>query len=259
MKCKICDKESSPIFSAKILKKYEILYFYCENCGFLQTEEPYWIKEAYVKSINNSDTGYLQRNLKLSQKLTILLSLFFDKNGIFCDYAGGYGIFVRLMRDVGFDFYWDDKFTQNIFAIGFEYQKNTKCEAITTFESFEHFVRPIDEIENMLKLSKNIIFSTEILPDPIPAPKDWWYYGLSHGQHVSFYSLKTLNYIASKFDLFHGHIGSLHIFTEKRISNVKLKVVKLNILWLHKILQKKLKSKTWEDYLKMSLKNESVI
>ena len=69
---------------------------YCEHCGFLQTEEPYWLDEAYSESINVSDTGYMQRNLMLSEKLTILLALFFDKNAKFLDYGGGYGIFTRL-------------------------------------------------------------------------------------------------------------------------------------------------------------------
>ncbi len=38
----------------------------------------------------------------------------------FLDYAGGYGVFTRLMRDIGFDFYWHDPYTQNLFANGFE-------------------------------------------------------------------------------------------------------------------------------------------
>jgi len=122
--------------------------------------------------------------------VTILLALFFNKNGKFLDFAGGYGVFVRLMRDIGFDFVLYDKYTQNLFAKGFEYNPSHKIEAITTFESFEHFAKPMDEIESMLKISKNIIFSTELLPDPIPKPEDWWYYGLEHGQHISFYSKK---------------------------------------------------------------------
>jgi len=47
MKCKICSNETYNIFSAKILNKNNIKYFYCDYCGFLQTEEPYWLKEAY--------------------------------------------------------------------------------------------------------------------------------------------------------------------------------------------------------------------
>lgn len=252
MNCKICNQINMPVFNTKILNKYDIKYFHCASCGFLQTEEPFWLQEAYSESINISDTGYIQRNLSLSKQLTILLSLFFDNNGEYLDYAGGYGVFVRIMRDIGFDFYWDDKFTINLFARGFEYSKDSIIEAITTFESFEHFVNPIEEIEKMLSISKNIIFSTELLPTPIRKPEEWWYYGLEHGQHISFYSEKTFRFIAKKYNLNYVNLGSLHILTEKDISSFKLKILKFTKFGLHKLLQKKLKSKIWDDHLKVS-------
>ena len=146
MNCKICNQKNSIVFTSEILHKYKIKYYHCENCGFLQTEEPHWLEESYSESINVSDTGYMQRNITQSQKLTIFLDLFFDKNSMFLDYAGGYGVFVRIMRDIGFDFYWDDKFTTNLFSKGFEYDSKTKIDAVTTFESFEHFVNPMEEI-----------------------------------------------------------------------------------------------------------------
>lgn len=251
MTCKICNQATKQIFKAKILNKYEINYFYCEHCGFLQTEEPYWLDEAYSESINVSDTEYMQRNLMLSEKLTILLALFFDKKAKFLDYAGGYGVFVRMMRDIGFDFYWDDKYTTNLFARGFEYNNLDKYEAVTTFESFEHFVNPMFEIENLLKVSKNIIFSTELLPNNIPKPEDWWYYGLDHGQHISFYSIRTLEFIAKKYNLNYINLSSLHLLTDKKFSNFQLKILKFTKFGLHKILQKLIKTKTWNDNLRI--------
>lgn len=235
-----------------MLNKYYIKYYYCDNCGFLQTDEPYWLDEAYKNPVNISDTGYLLRNIELSKKITILISLFFDKDGKYLDYAGGYGVFVRLMRDIGFDFYWYDKYTSNLFAQNFEHQNGWKYEASTTFESFEHFVNPIQEIENLLTLSKNIIFTTELLPNPIPKPDEWWYYGLDHGQHISFYSIKTFRFISEKYNLHYNRVGNLHLLTEKKISNLWLKILKFRRVGLHKLLQKQLKSKTWEDYLKVS-------
>lgn len=253
MICKICNLDNNVIFSSKMLNKYDVKYFHCSHCGFLQTEEPFWLEEAYDETINISDTGYMQRNLFLTKKMTFLLMLFFNKNGQYLDYAGGYGVFVRLMRDIGFDFYWDDKFTKNIFARGFEYEKAKMIEAITTFESFEHFVNPIEELEKMLYISKNIIFSTELLPSNIPKPKEWWYYGLEHGQHISFYSEKTFKYIAHKYNLHYSNLGSIHILTERKIENFKLKILMLTKFGLHKLLEKRMRSKTWDDYLKVSI------
>lgn len=252
MNCRICHKELGRIFKAKILYKYNISYFYCSNCGFMQTEEPCWLSEAYKDPIDISDTGYVARNISLSQKITVLLSLFFDKKAKFLDYAGGYGVFVRLMRDIGFDFYWSDKYTQNMFARGFEGSLSENYEAITTFESFEHFVNPIEEIENMLASSKNIIFTTELLPYPIPKTSEWWYYGTEHGQHISFYSEKTLRYIAQKYKLNYYNLFGLHLITEKKIPNYAKYLLKLTKFGFDDFLRRKLKSNTWEDYLKMS-------
>lgn len=73
MKCKICNNKSNYIFKAKLLNKYDVKYYHCSNCGFLQTEEPYWLEEAYNKSINISDTGIMSRNLFLSQLFDYIL------------------------------------------------------------------------------------------------------------------------------------------------------------------------------------------
>jgi hypothetical protein len=124
MKCKICNTENQSCFSSKLLNKYEVEYFHCSKCAFLQTEEPYWIEEAYDESINISDTGVMSRNLSLSQISTIVINIYFDKKKAFLDFAGGYGVFTRLMRDIGFNFYWEDKYSSNLVARGFEYKKN---------------------------------------------------------------------------------------------------------------------------------------
>ena len=201
MNCRVCNFESSPVFKALILGKNQVQYFKCNNCGYLFTEEPYWLNEAYSSAINISDTGLMGRNTYYSKVVSVLTYFLFNKNGKFVDYAGGYGIFTRLMRDVGLDFYWQDLHCENLLSRGFEYQSGVhkNIELLTAFEVFEHLVNPIEEIKKMVDISGNIIFSTLILPSPIPEPKDWWYYGFEHGQHISFYSLKTLNFIGEIF------------------------------------------------------------
>ncbi len=225
MNCKICDTTSEKIFKVKIMNKYDVSYFNCANCGFIQTEEPYWLNEAYKVSINLTDVGLLSRNFYFSKLTATILYYVFGKNTVCLDYAGGYGVFVRLMRDIGFDFYWQDAYTDNLFAKGFEYNpKSDKTGLITSFECFEHFINPIDEISKLLNISNNIVFSTELLPSPAPQPDKWWYYGFNHGQHISFYSLKTLNYIAKKFNLyFYSNNCNYHIMTSQKINPMLLK------------------------------------
>src|SRR3990167_6019021 len=179
--CPLCGGNANKAFEAEVLGKNMAAYCTCPSCGLLFAHEPTWLAQAYNNPIAEFDTGILVRNLYNAARVTFIISLFFDRNSRFLDYAGGYGIFVRLMRDIGFDFYWDDRYTLNLFAKGFKYTENQIIDAITTFESFEHFVNPIQEIEYLLKISENIIFSTELLPNKIPEAQDWWYYGLEHG------------------------------------------------------------------------------
>ena len=152
------------------------------------------------------------------------------------------------MRDIGLDYYWDDKYTKNIFSTFFKFENDIIVEAITVFEAFEHFNNPIEEIEKILMISKNIFFSTEILPKPIPKPEEWWYYGLEHGQHISFYSSKTLDYISNKFDLYYYNIKNLHIFSKNKLNIFFLKLLLFNKFYLFKFLKFWLKSKTLKDH-----------
>jgi len=259
MICKICSKITKSVFSAKIINKYKINYFHCNNCNFLFTEEPYWIEEVYSSPISKFDTGHIQRNIKISKQLITLLSLFFKSKKSFVDYAGGNGILVRLMRDNGFDFFWKDKYALNLFSECFEWipSSDHEIEAVTAIECFEHFVNPLDEIDKIISISKNVIFTTELLPDPIPNPHDWWYYSLERGGHISFYSTQTLKYIAKLYKLNYFNLNNLHIFTEKKnISNFKLKILKLNKFGLYKLINLNQKSKTWNDYQSVKKRSE---
>ncbi len=134
-RCKICQAAMDSVASAMILEKYPVSYFHCSHCGFLQTGDPYWLDEAYRNPINISDTGILARNIGLSEVTAVLLYFIYGKEHRYLDYAGGYGILTRLMRDIGFDFYWYDPFTTNLLARGFEYNPDHEIRLLTSFES----------------------------------------------------------------------------------------------------------------------------
>jgi len=214
MKCKICESQSDAAFTTAILKKYEVSYYECTQCGFVQTEQPYWLEEAYANPINVSDTGIVLRNQRLSQITTSLIFLFFNRKEKFVDYAGGYGLFTRMMRDIGFDFYWSDPYTQNLVARTFEMEAGKKYHLATSFESFEHFERPVLEVAKILEITDNIILSTELLPNPIPKVSDWWYYGTEHGQHISLYTKKAFIELARQFNLHYYSLDNVHLLTK---------------------------------------------
>lgn len=222
MICSICSSSAVPVGSAKILGRYPAVYYRCGNCGFIRTEEPYWLDEAYATAaITGSDVGLVLRNIALAAISKVVIAVFFGKSGTFVDYAGGYGLLVRIMRDSGFDFRWYDKYCDNLFARGFPapLPGSREVRLVTAFEVMEHLVDPWQELEQMLSYSRNILFTTELLPTPAPQPDKWWYYGLEHGQHVSFYSRESLLFLAKRAGLNYYTNGStMHLFTEQRIS-----------------------------------------
>jgi hypothetical protein len=222
MSCKICQSPVLPIFSAKISGKYKAEYSKCNTCGFLCAENPIWLEEAYKQSITNSDTGLLARNISLSRKVSVLIDAFFPVDGRYLDYAGGYGVFTRLMRDVGFQFFHTDPYTKNLFAAEFEWNKIEKMDGVTCFECTEHLENPMEELEKIFSISNTVLISTVVLPEDVPS-LDWSYYGFEHGQHISFYSPSTLKYIAKKFGVFVVSVGNLHLFSPKLVRREKMK------------------------------------
>lgn len=100
-KCPVCENKRSVCFSATILGKYQVDYFYCDRCGLLQTETPYWLEESYQNAIADADTGLVSRNISISTILSRILFFLFDRQGKYLDIAGGYGMLTRLMRDIG--------------------------------------------------------------------------------------------------------------------------------------------------------------
>ena len=247
MKCKICESISFKFAEAHILnKKYKIDYFQCQNCNFIQTEYPYWLSEAYSQAIARSDEGLIFRNLMLSQITKNIIDRIFNPEEKFLDFGGGYGLFVRLMRDIKYKFDWQDKYCENLFAQNFTATPNKKYELVTAFELLEHLVNPISDIREILNYSQNILFSTEILPPNNPKPNQWWYYATDEGQHISIYTVKSLQIIAQKFHLnFYTNYSSLHLLTEKKISPAFCEVLlKYDAENLRKILRQN------RDYLK---------
>lgn len=221
MKCKICGNGTNNIFNELVLNKYQVDFYKCFNCGFIQTEKPYWLEESYGSAITDLDVGLVSRNINFSNLVEKIIKNNFDYKKQFLDYAGGYGLIVRLMRDKGFDFYRQDKYCDNIFAQNFDASESgisSKFELLTAFELFEHLENPIEEIEKMLEYSDSILFSTELQPKKeIKNSEDWWYFTPETGQHVAFYCEKTLKFVAEQLGLnFYTDGENIHLFSKRK-------------------------------------------
>ncbi|APJ03815.1 class I SAM-dependent methyltransferase [Silvanigrella aquatica] len=228
MQCKICQNSVKFFAKASIMvQNFEANYYLCEQCEYVFVDNPHWLPIAYEEGITDSDIGLVNRNTRFSVITFALIRLFLNYKSKFLDFAGGYGLFVRLMRDLGIDYYWQDKYTKNLFAKSFHArEKFNTYELVTAFEVLEHLENPIPEIEEILKYSNHFLFSTELLPKHKPLPHEWNYYALEHGQHIGFFSLKTLKFMAKKYNYnFYTNGVDLHFFTKRKISNFFFKLI----------------------------------
>lgn len=260
MKCKICSGYCKELFITKVLNKYDVQYYQCENCRFVQTENPYWLEEAYNSPINYSDTGIVLRNQRLRRIVGSIIISFFDRKKRAVDYAGGFGLFTRMMRDIGFDFYWLDPYVKNEVARGFEGEDGRVYHIATSFESFEHFDNVIDEAKKITKIADNIILSTEMIPHPPPKVEDWWYYAPEHGQHIAFYTKSAFNILADKLGMHYYNLDNVHILSKNRLGVFanfifKFRYAKYLFYLLSYIQFLSMKSKTLEDMERMKRLN----
>lgn len=221
MNCKICNSLSNKKLTSFIFEKtFLIDYYECVNCNFIQTTEPTWLDRAYSNVIAPLDIGLLERNRIFCNLTEKLLLTFYPETKTFVDFGAGYGVFVRMMRDKGFDFKWYDLYSENIFAKNFEETNlDKKINVITAFEVMEHLPNPLQQIDKLILNSDVFIFSTDITHLQQPNFEDWWYRAPYSGQHVAFYTLKNLKIIANKYNknLYTDETG-YHIFSTKKLN-----------------------------------------
>lgn len=224
MICSVCGQPMRQVFRGTILQHCDVAYFRCPGCEFLCTETPYWLEEAYSEAIAATDVGLVERNRVMSSR--IAASLFFalqlSADERVLDVAGGYGLLVRMLRDYGIDCFWQDKYCQNIFAQSFEWLEPTSvpAKAVTAIEVMEHLESPLKFIRDVMKQTgaRSFLFTTELYEGAPPDPEAWWYYSLETGQHVSFYTRKTLETMAAALDMRFMTCRGLHLFSKDSVS-----------------------------------------
>jgi hypothetical protein len=244
-------------FQAVVLLRHSAEYEVCTVCGYLRARNPYWLDEAYTSAIAAADTGLVMRNLSLASKVASFLFWVMGERGQgrYLDAAGGYGMLTRLMRDLGFDFYWADKYCDNLLARGFEYGEHLKgCRGVTAMEVMEHLADPVTFVDEALKTAGTdmLLFTTELYEGDPPG-HDWWYYAFSSGQHIGFFTRMSLKTLGRRLGLNFISANGLHVLSRQAISQTRLQWA--THPWFTKIapvlIRRRLGSKTMADHQRM--------
>jgi hypothetical protein len=192
-RCRLCNGALQFTFSQLVLKKYSVAYFECLSCKSLQTEQPYWLEEAYKTNLNEIDVGAAQRNLTNFCATYVVAKIFGLRNII--DYGGGDGFLCRLLRDYCLNCFVSDKYARTTYAAGFTRSDFSRPDLLLAFEVAEHFTDPCAEFEKLFALDPKVLMVTTDIYWGLD--RDWWYFIPDAGQHIFFYSLEALQWIAS--------------------------------------------------------------
>lgn len=198
--CPVCDGVGNHWAEARLFGDTEVSYDRCTRCACIWALDVSWLDRAYSSAIARHDIGLLDRCVALSHVSSSIIASERMKHGKFLDWAGGYGAFTRLMRDRGYDFVDNDPMAENIFAGEHRVQSvsGQRFDLVTAYEVIEHLTAPLDQLAEVASLSDRLLLTTQVLPDPPPAPGEWDYYALDTGQHVLFYSHVGLRTLASR-------------------------------------------------------------
>jgi hypothetical protein len=221
--CPISGLPTTPLLEAKILGNYDATFYHCPGSGVILTPEPVWLKEAYSSAITATDVGLVNRNLHNRGNVSWALSFLGLEHGPYLDLGGGYGLFTRLMRDEGFDFYTTDPYCENIFAKNHEPATGFTAQAVTAFELFEHIPNPLEFVRDAFERyqTRTIIFSTLTYGES-PPPRDWWYWCFETGQHITFYNKKSLQLLAEKVGGYYFSLNDeFHVITDRPLTRIE--------------------------------------
>ena len=172
------------------------------------------------------------------------------------------------MRDAGLNFFWHDLYSDNLLARGFEAAKGS-YDAAVAFEVLEHTTNPLKFLldqKNNYGFSRLVFLVTCFVDANIP-DKDWWYWAFETGQHISFFTERSLHYMAKCLEMRVRHlVADIYIFEELALpesftlgSNTTLQRLAKFMLKVDRRLSRGAEgSLTWSDHSAMrdKLRNE---
>jgi hypothetical protein len=211
--CRLCGARAHFWNTKRLLNRYDVSYYLCSQCGSLETEQPYWLEVAYDVTGLGDDVGAAQRTIDMVLKTSALL----DRIGLpadaeCIDFGGGLGLFTRLMRDRGINFFSYDLYAQPFFSDrhGLTSLAGRSPAVMTAFEVVEHFTDPADDLGQLFESRPALVIATTELFTG--QDLSWPYFAEGTGQHIFFYSRRALTEIAKRFAYSLALVGGLIVF-----------------------------------------------
>lgn len=195
-KCLICNSKTKILDDGQI----KVTYSVCDTCGFIHKDKLYHVDsevEKYNYSLHNNSfesEGYV----KIFRDLVIEHITPLNIKGKVLEYGSGPGpVLKKLLEIEGYKVINYDPYFYN----DLDYL-NHKYELITSTEVVEHFYDPLSEFKKLSDLlipGGYLVIMTKLRTMKLDKFTNWWY--RRDITHVSFYTIKSLEIIAKKFNL----------------------------------------------------------
>ena len=110
------------------------------------------------------------------------------------------------------------RFILVVFSTQSETALSDNVSLISAIEVFEHFTNPDADLKKIFQIEPEVIFATTELYSGEGA--GWHYLSLKTGQHIFFYSEKSLRQFAEQNGYHYFRKGSFQVFTKKKLGAV---------------------------------------
>ncbi|MCG3144869.1 MAG: hypothetical protein HONDAALG_02379 [Gammaproteobacteria bacterium] len=210
--CKLCGAETARKFSLHLVDGLDGDYFECQSCQFLQShhldsKSPDELQQLYDNERNlELDSGAAWRQACVVNRIEQLVKLGLITNGPgrfkLLDFGCGSGFIASyLAHQFGWQAISYDQYARPVFSPQFALHdwadviRQGPYNLIVASEVFEHFIDPkgqIDQLRMALAEDHGFMFITTGLYLPDECNEQWNYLAPQSGQHVSFYSRKSM-------------------------------------------------------------------
>lgn len=213
--CHICGSETTQIEDPQL----KVTYSLCEACDFIYKNKEHHISmveelDVYSKHNNSFESeGYVKMFEDLIEDFIKPLNI----SGKGLEFGSGPGpVLLELLKQNGLQMYQYDPFYYKS-----EDYKNYKYNLITTTEVAEHFSEPLKEFKHLASLLNDggyLVIMTLFRKMDIVDFYKWWY--RRDETHISFYNIKTLEYLAKtlKLDIINNNDKNVIVMKKQRTS-----------------------------------------